>query len=210
MPYAIYQAGPIFSEAEQHFHRALSASLRRAGHEVIWSGCLFTDAQLAKAGPHAPDLLFKGCRDAIGRCNCVVALLDGTQVDDGTAWELGYAHAKGIPIYGLRTDFRQAGDTKYNYVNSMIQGCLSGFARSVEELVGMLTEAEPTAGQEAECPCLNDNCLRRGDCISCFNYHAESDELPCCLKPENFTPQAVRSRVVSRLKTAGLLSGNIK
>ena len=138
MPHIIYQAGPLFSEAEQAFHRALSVRLRDAGHEVIWPGDLLTEKQIDEAGPHAPSLIFNACRDAIDRCNCVVALIDGTQVDDGTAWEIGYAYAKGLPIYGLRTDFRQAGDTKYNYANSMIQGCMTGFARSIDDIVRML------------------------------------------------------------------------
>jgi nucleoside 2-deoxyribosyltransferase len=42
----------------------------------------------------------------------VVAIMDGTQVDDGTAWECGYAYAKGKPVIGLRTDFRSCGDGK--------------------------------------------------------------------------------------------------
>jgi len=140
MPHTIYQAGPLFSEAEQFYHITLTARLRNAGHKVVWPGNLFTERQIDKAGPHAPDLIFKGCRDAIDSCTCIVALLDGAQVDDGTAWEIGYAYAKGLPIYGLRTDFRQAGETKYNYANSMIQGCLAGLARNVEELVRLLAD----------------------------------------------------------------------
>jgi nucleoside 2-deoxyribosyltransferase len=145
MPYTIYQAGPLFSEAEKNFHKTLSARLRAAGHEVIWPGDLLTDDQIESAGPTAPELIFNTCRQAIDRCNLVTALLDGPQVDDGTAWEIGYAYAKGIPIYGLRTDFRQAGDTRHNYANSMIQGCLAGVAKNVEELVEMLK-----AGQHAD------------------------------------------------------------
>ena len=138
MPHAIYQAGPLFSEAEQSFHQALSARLRDAGHEVIWPYDLLTETQIDDAGPHAPSLIFRTCKAALDRCACMVALLDGAQVDDGTAWEIGYAHAKGIPVYGYRTDFRRAGETPHSYVNSMIQGCLTGFARNIEELVRML------------------------------------------------------------------------
>jgi nucleoside 2-deoxyribosyltransferase len=65
-------------------------------------------------------------------------LLDGQQVDDGTAWEIGYAYARGIPVYGLRTDVRHAGETPYSHVNSMIEGGLAGFTQNVEELVRML------------------------------------------------------------------------
>jgi nucleoside 2-deoxyribosyltransferase len=136
--HTIYQAGPLFSEAEQFFHQAFSVRLRDAGHTVIWPGDLLTEAQIEAAGPHAPRLLFTTCHEAMDRCTCLVALLDGTQVDDGTAWEIGYAYARGLPVYGLRTDTRRAGETPYSRVNSMIQGCLTGFARSIEELVRML------------------------------------------------------------------------
>ena len=138
MPHRIiYQAGPLFSEAEQYFHRILTARLREAGHTVIWPGDLLTTDEIAVANDPV-SLIFTTCRAAIDRCSCMVALLDGAQVDDGTAWEIGYAYAKGLPIYGLRTDFRQAGETTHNYVNSMIQGCLTGFVRSVGDLVRML------------------------------------------------------------------------
>ena len=138
MTHTIYQAGPLFTDAERAFHRTLSARLRASGHEVIWPGDLLTEEQAAEAGQHAPALIFRTCTEAMDRCTCVAALLDGPQVDDGTAWEIGYAYAKGLPVYGLRTDFRQAGDTVYSYANAMIQGSLTGFARSVDELVRML------------------------------------------------------------------------
>ncbi len=37
-------------------------------------------------------------------CGLVIALLDGLHVGAGTAWELGYAHAKKIPAIGIKTD----------------------------------------------------------------------------------------------------------
>jgi hypothetical protein len=40
----------------------------------------------------------------------VVAVLDGADADSGTCWEVGFAYAKGIPILGIRTDFRGTGD----------------------------------------------------------------------------------------------------
>ena len=138
MAHIIYQAGPLFTGAEQSFHRELAARLRMAGHTVIWPGDLLTAKQIAEAEAHAPSLIFNACREAIDRCTVMVALLDGAQVDDGTAWEIGYAYARGIPVYGIRTDARRAGETQYSYVNSMIQGCLAGFARSAEGLERML------------------------------------------------------------------------
>ncbi len=140
MPHTIYQAGPLFSQAEKEFHYKLSAALRSAGHEVVWPGDLLTEAEIAAAGPGAIGRIFSSCKEAIDRSTIVVALLDGPQIDDGTAWEIGYAYAKGLPIYGLRTDFRQAGDTKFNRMNSMIESCLTGLAGSVEEVVALAGE----------------------------------------------------------------------
>jgi nucleoside 2-deoxyribosyltransferase len=134
----IYQAGPLFTEAEQTWHKALSARLKASGYNVIWPGNLLTDEQIQNAGANASTLIFDTCRVGIERCTCVVALLDGTQVDDGTAWEIGYAYARGLPIYGIRTDFRHAGETRHSTVNSMIEGCLSGLAKNVEELLALL------------------------------------------------------------------------
>ncbi len=139
----IYQAGPLFSQADKDFHRSLFRALTGAGHKVIWPGELLTAEQIAAAGPDGPALIFNTCKGALDRCGLVVALLDGPQADDGTAWEMGYAHARGLPVYGLRTDERQAGDTAYSRANSMIQGGLAGLAGSVEELLEML--ARPAA-----------------------------------------------------------------
>jgi len=52
----------------------------------------------------------------------VIALLDGSQVDDGTAWEIGYFYAKKSPeqkILGIRTDFRRAGECEGAVVSAM-------------------------------------------------------------------------------------------
>jgi nucleoside 2-deoxyribosyltransferase len=207
MPRTIYQAGPLFSRAEHAFHRELSARLREAGHEVVWPGDLLTEAQIEAAGPYAPQRIYTACRDALDSCNCVVALLDGTQVDDGTAWEIGYACAKGIPIYGMRTDIRCAGETPYSYVNSMIQGCLAGFARNLEALVGML-ECGKVAQKEDECPCLDDDCPRRGNCFSCYMGEASVENLPSCMRPENAASKELIARVNARLRAFGMQLGD--
>jgi nucleoside 2-deoxyribosyltransferase len=148
----IYQAGPLFTAAEKHWHKRLSLRLEQAGHAVVWPGDLLTDEEVAAAGDAAPDLIFTACRKAIDGCSCVVALLDGVQVDDGTAWEIGYAYARGLPVYGIRTDFRKAGDAQGSWVNSMIQGALSGFAHSEDELIRLLASSGSAQGHGANRP----------------------------------------------------------
>ena len=43
-------------------------------------------------------------RDNIHDCDLMVAYLDWKGISSGTAWELGYAHAKKIPIISLVED----------------------------------------------------------------------------------------------------------
>lgn len=134
----VYQAGPLFSEAEIQWHRALSARLAQAGHEVVWAGDLVSAEDVAAWGDTAPQHIFATDRAAIDRAEVVVALLDGPQVDDGTAWEIGYAHARNIPVVGIRTDFRQSGECRHSVVNAMIQGSCHAIVRDMAAVVAAL------------------------------------------------------------------------
>ena len=50
------------------------------------------------------EYIFMKCVEGVDASDLVVAVLDGVDVDSGTAWEIGYAYAKGKPVIGLRTD----------------------------------------------------------------------------------------------------------
>jgi nucleoside 2-deoxyribosyltransferase len=65
----------------------------------------------------------------------VVAVLDGVDVDSGTAWEIGYAYAKGKPVVGLRTDFRDLSD---GIVNLMVEMAIVALARDEGELLNII------------------------------------------------------------------------
>jgi len=73
--------------------------------------------------------LLRSINDAIGRANAdnirasdgVVAVLDGVDVDSGTAAEIGFAYALGKWIAGLRTDFRQTGENEAAVVNLQVR-----------------------------------------------------------------------------------------
>jgi nucleoside 2-deoxyribosyltransferase len=57
---------------------------------------------------------------AIDWADMVVACMDGPDPDSGTAWECGYAYAKGKPVICYRTDFRITGDTEGAPYNLML------------------------------------------------------------------------------------------
>lgn len=58
--------------------------------------------------------------ELLDRCDGVLAVLDGVDVDSGTAAEVGYAGARGKPVVGLRTDLRPGGDNQATPVNLQV------------------------------------------------------------------------------------------
>jgi nucleoside 2-deoxyribosyltransferase len=61
---------------------------------------------------------------AIERSDAMLAILDGSEVDSGTAAEIGFAAAfppVAIPIVGLRTDTRVSGDNVGTIVNLQVE-----------------------------------------------------------------------------------------
>ena len=107
----IYFAAPLFTTGERDFNAAVGARLREAGHEVF----LPQDQEL---NAHNPARIFHNDVDHVDWATVVVGIMDGSDPDSGTAWEIGYAFAKGTPIILLRTDFREwggrTGDVPYN------------------------------------------------------------------------------------------------
>ena len=62
-----------------------------------------------RLGEKAQFEIFSRCKSHLDNTDLLIALLDGSQVDDGTAWEIGYFFARKSPeqkIIGILTDFR--------------------------------------------------------------------------------------------------------
>lgn len=58
---------------------------------------------------------------AIRESDGIFAILDGVDVDSGTAAEIGFAAALGKPIVGYRGDFRLSADNEGSTVNLQVQ-----------------------------------------------------------------------------------------
>jgi len=137
----VYLAGPLFSQAEVLWGREVKRAIQEAlpGAVVIW--------------PHetaSPEGIFASNLGSLQGCDLMVAILDGPQVDDGTAWEVGYHYAlHGRPaIVGIRTDFRKAGETSTSRVNAMIEGACCGIAGDLEEMKSILRSLSPIGPRE--------------------------------------------------------------
>jgi nucleoside 2-deoxyribosyltransferase len=109
----IYLAGPLFSLAEQGFNAELARFLESEGFEVFLPQEHEPRDKTARA-------IFDMDVAAIDWADMVVACMDGPDPDSGTAWECGYAYAKGKPIVCYRTDFRITGDTEGAPYNLML------------------------------------------------------------------------------------------
>ncbi len=75
----------------------------------------------------------------------LVAVLDGVDVDSGTAGEIGFAYGLGKPVHGLRTDWRVTGDNEAAGVNLQLRYFIENsggrYHTSVEELLETLRSA---------------------------------------------------------------------
>lgn len=130
----IYLAGPLFTHAELEFNRKLRDMLLKKGFSVFLPQ---EDAEDVKKEHERQnqEYIFQRCVEGVDGSDLVLAVLDGVDVDSGTAWEIGYAYAKGKPIIGLRTDFRELSN---GMVNLMIEVSADALARDEEELLETL------------------------------------------------------------------------
>ncbi len=128
----VYLAAPLFSDAERDFNSKLRDELEGVGISVFLPQEHSNDTN-AQARQEA---IFSKNLAAIDRSDILVAVLDGVDVDSGTAWEIGYAYAKGKPVFGLRTDFRTLGIE--GTVNLMIERSIV-LCMSIPELMDQLT-----------------------------------------------------------------------
>ncbi len=128
----VYLAAPLFSEAELDFNRKLRDEIKGAGFKVFLPQ---EDSNNVKDRDDRQKVIFGKNEAGIRNSDIVAAVVDGTDVDSGTAWEIGYAYALGKPILGLRTDFRTLGIE--GTVNLMIERSVV-VCRSIPELLNQL------------------------------------------------------------------------
>lgn len=134
----LYLAAPLFTEAERAYNLVLAQALEAAGHDVY----LPQRDTLPAEGAERTRTIFHANLAALAKAEAVVAVCDGPQVDDGTAWEVGYAYGRNIQVFGLRTDSRivQQPDER---INLMILESMSELSSTIEQLVHTLRYARP-------------------------------------------------------------------
>jgi len=124
-----YIAGPLFNEGERWFDEQINALAEAAGFETFLP---HRDTPPELVSQRDPEGIFRSDLDHLERSGLVVANLNGVTSDDGTAWELGYAYARGKHLVGIYTDMRLTFPAQVT--NLMLQCSLNRMTRSLEEL----------------------------------------------------------------------------
>jgi nucleoside 2-deoxyribosyltransferase len=117
----VYLAAPLFSLNERASNRRLAKSIEAACESIrvllpqdIKYHSAFNDKRFFKE-------VYLACIRGVESADAVIAILDGPSSDDGTSFEVGYAVAKGIPVIGVRTDYRASQEMGCNLMLS--RGC---------------------------------------------------------------------------------------
>ena len=113
-PLRAYLAAPLFTQSERQWNRRLAAAVEAAlpGVRVVLPQDFRVEGRYNDKRTY--ENIFRKCLEEIAAADALVAVLDGADADSGTAFEVGYAYARGVPVVGLRTDYRAGQDRGTN------------------------------------------------------------------------------------------------
>lgn len=97
----IYLAGPLFNQTQQDRIRKVATILRNKDNEVYVPMEHTVDNAYGLPNNVWAKAVFDEDIRALEECDTVVVCYDGLYSDSGTAWEAGYAYAKGKKIFVL-------------------------------------------------------------------------------------------------------------
>lgn len=128
----IYIAGPLFTLGEVNFNLQLEEELYQELEVDIFLPQNVISTNVSS--------IFNTDKEEIEKSEVMIAILDGVDVDSGTAWEIGYAFALRKRIIGIRTDFRTRGDD--GDLNLMISQSCDMIIRSndIDQIVNQISD----------------------------------------------------------------------
>lgn len=140
--YDFYWAAPLFTQAEKDFNFKGASIIESVSFKVFLPQ---RDNPHSLLGGH---ICYEENKENLKRSENIIAVVDGPDVDSGTAWEVGYFAAlietlkKPMgDIFLLRTDFREASDGAFG-VNLMVSESITVpvIFRSLDDLFSHLIE----------------------------------------------------------------------
>ena len=97
----VYIAGKIGTGYEKELLEKIDSLCKKLGLGTFMP---HRDVGIAHHLDDAKKVFEGDIKEGFKNVKLVIAALDGLHVGAGTAWELGYAYAKGIPAIGIKTD----------------------------------------------------------------------------------------------------------
>ena len=131
---SLYVAAPFFSEAESKYNLAIKKVLEPSFRVFLpqESGCLMSE--MINSGVEvkaAAERVYQTDIRAIQECDVLLIVLNGRAIDEGAAFELGFASAIERSCFALQTDTRFAHAWGNN---PMITASVRRVFRSLSEL----------------------------------------------------------------------------
>jgi nucleoside 2-deoxyribosyltransferase len=132
----VYIAGPLFTPAERTLLEELAGAIEAAGFVTYLP---HRDGGLAAADRRNTRAFYDADIRGLDACGVIIAVLNGADVDSGTAFEIGYGVARGVPVLGLYEDLRVSAPHDFNVM--IVNGCRVFSDRQVliENLKGLET-----------------------------------------------------------------------
>lgn len=124
----IYIAGKVRSENEREFLEEVDKLCKKLGFKTFLP---HRDVGLVKSLKDVKKVFEGDITEGFKDVKLVVAVLDGLHVGAGTAWELGYAYAKGIKALGIKTD--ESVEDGLEYLSAILIGSME-IVNSLEKL----------------------------------------------------------------------------
>ena len=143
--WSAYLAAPLFNERERRFNSELADALSSCCDVFLpqRDGLLLVDLLRDGVSPDIAEIrIFERDRIALMRCNLLIAVLDGAHIDEGVAFEVGFAHARGALCLGLQSDARRALPSGNN---PMIGQAMSAIFTDVAPLIAFLADHQPSS-----------------------------------------------------------------
>lgn len=95
-----YLAGPLCSKMERDYMEKLDSICKELGVDTFLP---HRDCGLWKEGIEFKEIAEQDIK-GFEKCDFLIANLNGFNIGAGTAWEMGYAEAKNIPVIAIKTD----------------------------------------------------------------------------------------------------------
>src|ERR1700733_7956377 len=151
--FSLFIASPLgFSDAGLLWNKSvLVPALTSQGWKIRdpWSDSFMASHRSADQGKDAHEHAARNL-EMMEELDAVIAILDGSDVDSGTAAEVGYAAATGKVVFGLRTDPRGSGEYPGGRVNLQIEHLIARSGGQIgsagSEIVKLLRAMETAEG----------------------------------------------------------------